>query len=222
MTKRYIDLSLPIHGGMATFPVHWHPAVEIVQLGRHGIENRESRRLVLGTHTGTHCDAPSHFIPGGRSVDDIPLEQLIGPAELVDFSGVPECYEVSVSDLTARLAGRRPERLVLRFDWSKHFGTMKYYTDLPFLSEDAAKWVVDQGIRLIAMDTPMPDNPKNGRGSANDSPNHKVLLGNGVIIVEYLCNLDAIPVGAIELIVMPLRIVGADGSPIRCVACVSD
>ncbi len=218
MAKRYIDLSLQIHGGMATFPVHWHPAVEIVQLGRHGIENRESRRLVLGTHTGTHCEAPSHFIPGGTTVENIPLEQLIGPAELVDFSDLPDFYEISVADLSSKLAGKKPERLVLRFDWSQHFGTMKYYTDIPYLSEDAARWVVEQGIRLIAMDTPMPDNPKNGRGTPNDSPNHKTLLGNGVIIVEYLTNLHEVPVGEFELMVMPLRIVGADGSPVRCVA----
>ena len=63
-----------IEEGMQTFAAHWHPFVEITQLGRHGIENRESRKLTFGTHTGTHIDAPRHFIPGGQTVDRVPLE----------------------------------------------------------------------------------------------------------------------------------------------------
>jgi kynurenine formamidase len=68
------------------------------------------------------------------------------------------------------------------------------------------------------MDTPMPDNPKNGKGTANDSPNHKIFLGQGVILVEYLCNLKAIKKSKVQLIVLPLKITGSDGSPVRCVA----
>ncbi len=218
MARRITDLTLPIRTGMATFPVHWHPMVEVSQMGRHGIENRETRKLVLGTHTGTHCDAPSHFIPGGQTVDNIALDVLIGPAVVIDFSDSADLQERTVLDLEQRLAGRKPERIVLRYDWSRHFGTMKYYSDNPFLAPDAARWLVDRGVRLVAMDTPMPDDPRNGRGSCNDSPIHKILLGNGVVMVEYLCNLDALRDDAIELVVMPLRIEGGDGSPVRCVA----
>lgn len=222
MAKRYVDLTLPIQVGMATFPVHWHPVVEITQLGRHGIENRETRKLVLGTHTGTHCDAPLHFIEGGASVDDLPLDLLIGEAVVLDFSGCADRQEITVGDLERKLGERRPVRIVFRYDWAQHFGTMKYYSDLPFLSEDAAKWLVGRGVRLVAMDTPMPDNPQNGRNSGHDSPNHKTLLGNGVVIVEYLCNLDRLPEGDIELIVLPLKIAGGDGSPVRAVAGIAE
>lgn len=69
MSRNIIDLTFPIHEGMTTFPVHWHPIVEISVLGRHGIENRETRKVLLGTHTGTHMDAPRHFIPDGMTVD---------------------------------------------------------------------------------------------------------------------------------------------------------
>ena len=86
MTRRIIDLTYPIHEGMTTFPAHWHPVVEITVLGRHGIENRETRKLILGTHTGTHCDAPRHFVPGGKTVDLLPLDIFIGPAFVMDFS----------------------------------------------------------------------------------------------------------------------------------------
>src|ERR1700730_7456200 len=84
---KIIDLSLSIEEGMMTFPTSWHPVVEITILGRHGIEGRETRKLVLGTHIGTHADAPRHFIPNGRTIDEVPLDVLIGPATVADFTG---------------------------------------------------------------------------------------------------------------------------------------
>jgi arylformamidase len=73
-------------------------------------------------------------------------------------------------------------------------------------------------VQLIAMDTPSPDNPAHSRGTAKDSPNHKVLLGAGVVLVEYLTNLKALTQTEVELIVMPLKLKGCDGSPARCAA----
>ena len=80
------DHTVLIEEGMTTFPVYWHPFVEITQLGRHGIENRESRKITLGTHTGTNLDAPRHFIPNGRTIDKISPDVLISDAILLDFS----------------------------------------------------------------------------------------------------------------------------------------
>lgn len=218
MARRIVDLTYPIHEGMTTFPCHWHPVVEITLLGRHGIENRETRKLVLGTHTGTHCDAPSHFIPGGQTVDMLPLNTLIGPAFIIDFSNSNPAQEMGEKDFERQLGNRRPERIVMRFDWSDHWGRAEYYSEHPFISQRAAQWLVDRGVRLLGMDTPMPDNPVNGRGSSLDSPNHKILLGKGVILVEYLCNMKELRQREIELLVLPLRIRDGDGSPVRCVA----
>jgi len=209
---------LPIEEGMMTFPSHWHPVVEITVLGRHGIEGRETRRLVLGTHTGTHTDAPLHFVPQGRGIDEASLDILIGPATVVNFSPCSPLQEIDVHHLQAKLGGKVPTRLVLRTDWSDHFGYMPFYTQYPFFSEDAAKWLVDEGVRLIAMDTPSPDNPVHSRGSPKDSPNHKVLLGAGVVLVEYVCNLKSLTASEVELVVLPLKLKGCDGSPTRCVA----
>ncbi len=215
---KIIDLSLPIEEGMMTFPTHWHPVVEVTILGRHGIEGRETRKVVFGTHTGTHADAARHFVPNGGTIDEIPLEVLIGPATIADFTGCRPLQEIDVADLKQKLSGNVPERLILRTGWSEHFGNMKFYNEYPFLSEKAAQWLVDEGTRLIAMDTPSPDNPRDSRGAARDSPNHKVLLGAGVVLVEYVANLKAISSAAVELIVLPLKLKGADGCPVRCVA----
>jgi arylformamidase len=218
MAKRIIDLTLPIHEGMATFPSYWHPRVELIQLGSLDHENRETRRLVIGTHTGTHCDAPKHFLAGGSSVDSLPLDILIGPALVIDLSDSLPGREIGVADIKMKLGDRRPERVVFRFDWSTRWGEQSYYTDYPFFSVDAGIWLSEKGVKLIGLDTPSPDNPVHCRGNVPDSPVHKIMLRSGIILVEYLCNLQALQIPEIELIVLPLKILGGDGSPARCVA----
>ncbi|WP_245581513.1 cyclase family protein [Octadecabacter arcticus] len=209
---------MTIHEGMTTFPVYWHPVVEVTHLGRLGMEKRETKKIVLGTHTGTHMDAPRHFIPGGETVENIALDQLCGPALVLDCAHFPNKHEVTKSEIIALLKGRTPERIVFNYDWCKHLDSFEYYSEIPFLSEDAAKYLVEIGVRLVAMDTPMPDNPENGRGSENDSPNHYTFLSNGVIIVEYLINISEITREEIELFVLPLKIKDGDGAPVRCIA----
>jgi kynurenine formamidase/acyl carrier protein len=218
MKRRIIDLTMPLEEGMQTFPTHWHPFVEITQLGRHGIENRETRKLVLGTHTGTHIDAPRHFVPGGITVDELSLEQLVGPASVLDLTAFDAGEEVDADDLAKALDGRSAERLLMRFDWDRYLGSMSYYKDSPYLSEKAAQWLVDQGCRLVGMDTAMPDNPKHGLNGAKDSPNHKLLLQNGIVLLEYMVNLAALDRPVVELVVAPLKIRGGDGSPVRAFA----
>lgn len=215
---KIVDLSLPLHEGMMTFPTHWHPVVEISILGRHGIEGRETRKLVLGTHTGTHTDAPLHFVPNGRTIDEVPLDVLVGEAAVVNFAPAEPNQEIGIAELKEKLGGEVPTRLILRTDWSDYFGQMTYYNNYPFFSQDAVRWLVDGGCCLIAMDTPSPDNPAHSRASGNDSPNHKVLLGAEVVLVEYLCNLRSLAKPVVELVVLPLKIKGGDGAPTRCVA----
>jgi arylformamidase len=218
VNRRVVDLSMTIEEGMQTFAAHWHPFVEITQLGRHGIENRETRKLLLGTHTGTHIDAPRHFIPGGETVEKINLSRLNGPATVVDFSDLADKTEIGAKELEERVAGRPAERLICRFDWDLQLNTFRYYTDHPFFSTDACHWIVEQGGRVLALDTPQPDNPKNGRGHEPDAPNHKILLGAGVIIVEYLVDIRELKSSEVDLIVAPLKIKDGDGAPARVFA----
>jgi kynurenine formamidase len=212
------DLSLTLEEGMMTFPTHWHPVVEITILGRHGVEGRETRKLVLGTHVGTHADAPLHFIPKGKGIDQVPLDVLVGPARVLNFTPCQPLQVIDVPQLQEKLGGEVPARIILRTDWSERFGQMPFYTQYPFLSENAARWLVENGVRLIAMDTPSPDNPAHSRGTPKDSPNHKVLLGAGVVLVEYVCNLISLTSQDVELVVLPLKLKDCDGSPVRCIA----
>lgn len=214
--RKITDLTMVIEEGMQTFAAHWHPFVEITQLGRHGIENRETRKITLGTHTGTHMDAPRHFIRDGATMESVPLEALVGQATVLDFSDLPDFHEISREELEARLAGKDAIRVIFRFDWDRHLGTNKYYSDHPFLSEAACEYLVERGCKMIALDTPQPDNPLNGRHAPKDAPNHKILLSKDIYIVEYLINIRELSSDSVFLVVAPLKIKDGDGAPVRC------
>ncbi len=123
MTKKIIDLSMILEEGMISFPQPWHPIVEIVQLGRHEVEGRETRKITMGTHTGTHIDAPRHFIPDAPTVDEIPLDQMNGLASVVNLTDFGPGEEVGLSDLEKALGDRSAERVLLRFDWERMTGS---------------------------------------------------------------------------------------------------
>lgn len=218
--KRIVDLSYLLHDGMTTYPVHWSPPFEITQLGRHGIEGRESRKFTMGTHTGTHVDAPRHFIPNGATIDQILVDVFVGSATIVDFTHARPLQEMQVADFENALGTRRVERLIMRFDWSDNWGAFKFYSEQPYISGGAARWLVDRGVKLLGMDTPQADSPKNGRGSERDSPVHKILLGAGIIKLEYMTNLRELCATDFELIALPLKIREADGAPVRCIGIV--
>jgi|TARA_B110000967_G_C18900699_1_gene574738 arylformamidase len=218
MTAKIVDLSMVLEEGMISFPHPWHPIVEIVQLGRHAVEGRETRKIIMGTHTGTHIDAPRHFIPDAPTVDEIPLEQINGLASVLDLTNFGPGDEVNVSDLDNALGDRSAERVLLRFDWERMIGSLDYYNKSPYLSENAAIWLIDKGCRLLGMDTPMPDNPANGRGCTKDSPNHKILLGGGAILVEYMINLASLDKDIVHIIVAPIKVKDGDGAPARVFA----
>jgi len=212
---KVIDVTLLIEEGMQTFSAPWHVFVEISQMGRHGIENRETRKVTFGTHTGTHMDAPRHFIKGGKTIEQIEPERFVGDAFLLDLSDVPEFHPVTAVEIEDRIP-QKVERLILRFGWDKHIGTNKYYTDHGFLTPDAAELLLNRGVKLLGMDTPQPDNPKDGRGSPDDGKIHKILLGNECLLLEYLANLSEVKEGECMLIAAPLKLKDGDGAPARC------
>ena len=127
---------------------------------------------------------------------------------MLDFSDLPDKSEVTLAMIEARIGPDFPPRLLFRYDWDRRLDSLDYYSHHPYLSSEACEWLVAQGVKLVGTDAPMPDDPRNGRGSDNDSPNHTILLGNGVAILEYLVNLSSIPEGDFTLSALPLPIDG--------------
>ena len=212
--SRIVDLTMTLEEGMVTYP--GHPVVEITQLARFGYEGKETRRVTLGTHTGTHIDAPRHFIDGGRTVEHISPDVLCGPARLLDFSN--ENMSADHIRVSRMAHGGSVERVIFRFDGDKRLGSMGYYSNQPFLQSSAAHWLIDNGCKLVGLDTPMPDSYED----IDTMPIHKLLLGAGIVIVEYMVNLKAIQAETFQLIVAPLKIKDGDGAPARCFAIVND
>jgi arylformamidase len=219
MPERLIDLSFSIHEGMTSYPGPWHPITEITQLGRMGIEGRVSSKITFGSHSGTHVDGASHFLEGGQTVDEIPLETLVGPARVVKFPDCEPNKKITVDDIQAQVGDAHGiERILFRYDWSDHWGDISYYTGSPHLSTEACEYLRDCGVKLIGQDGPSPDDPKDSPATDNDSPVHKIMLAAGIINVEYLTNMRQIQSDTVQFIALPLKIQGGDGSPARCIA----
>ena len=154
-------------------------------------------------------DAPFHFIHEGARIDQVALDRCVGPALRINLP--PGIHEIDVPQLAAwdnkiRVA----HRVVLNTGWHHRWGQANYFTDHPVITGAAAKYLVDHGVVLVGVDTPSVDRPPYDA--------HLTLLGAGLLIVENLTNLDAIPSDVFELVATPLRIAGRDGSPVRALA----
>ena len=210
---KIIDLSFVIENGIPTCGTPWHQTVKLEQMGTIDTVGRNTHSILLGSHTGTHMDAPYHFVKGGRTIESTPLETLCGPISVIDFSRFKAGDVVQYDDVKDL---KVTERMLFRFDWFKHWRTGDYYKAFPFFSEEAVSFLMANGIKLLAMDTPSPDDTKNI--DSIDSPNHKALLSKDIIIIEYLNNTDQIDLTKKHtLVALPLKLKGSDGSPSRVI-----
>jgi len=209
--KQIIDLTYLIHDKILTYPTPWHPKVSIERLGRIEVEGRETRKIVLGTHTGTHIDAPLHFIKDGKSIEKISLEKLIGDLTIIDFSHFKENQPVTKDNLSEKNISKK---ILFKFGWERHWDNLDFYRNHPFFTEEAANYLVSKKVELIGYDTPSPDDSRKTNGI--DSPIHKIFLGNEVILLEYVANLNLIKnFDNWKIVVAPLKVDGADGCPVR-------
>jgi arylformamidase len=205
--SRIFDVSLPIITGGLTFP--GDPVIQIspaqsIALG----DPANVSAIAFSSHTGTHIDAPRHFLPSGSAVDAIPLEHLVGPAVVLDF---PEAVTtISAAELRSQdLLG--VQRVLLRTGNSRLLFNQRFTPDYVSLAPDGAEYLLAQGVNLVGIDYLSIE----GFGS-KDYPVHRMLLQRGVVIVEGL-DLSEVPAGHYQLICLPLRLTGLDGAPARVI-----
>lgn len=203
---KLLDVSVPLAAGMPVYPgnpaFELHPVKRIADGG-----SSNNSRLILGTHTGTHVDAPRHFADGAPGADGLDLNLLLGRARVVE---IPKRGGIDASDLEG--AGLREDiRVLLKTPNSALWNANRFHEDYTHLTESGARYLVDQGVKLVGIDYLSVE-----RFKAPGAPAHHALLADGIIIIEGLNLADAEP-GMYELYCLPLRIAGGDGAPARVV-----
>jgi len=188
-----IDITRPIVPGMPVYP--GDPEVEI-EPADSGIN-----RITMGSHTGTHVDAPSHLIGGGKGADALPMEALVGPAHVVEAGLSP----LDASGV-ARLIPSGCERVLLKLS-----GRAAGETSGVTIDVSAARELARRGVRFVGVEGMSIDAP-----SAEGLPAHRAILGTGGVIAEGL-ELSHVKPGTYELVCLPMKFVGLDGSPARAV-----
>ncbi len=208
---RIIDISVPVHPGMLTYPGDPKVSLERIDDMDHG-DGSNLSVLSMSTHTGTHVDPPVHFVAGGETTDRIGFDVLVGEALVVDMRGVAA---IGAAELQAADVPRDVVRVLFLTDrsaaWSE--AASLFPDSYTALTADGAAWIVERGIRLVGTDF---ISIEDGDADGGTFPVHRALLGAGVLIVEGL-DLRLAPLGRSTLWCLPLKIRDGDGGPARAI-----
>ncbi|KLU40312.1 MAG: cyclase [Peptococcaceae bacterium 1109] len=202
---RIWDISMPVHAEMPVWKGkdEKRPHLIVTRDFQNGKGGRETR-LVMDAHTGTHVDAPLHFIQGGKTLDQIPMEQLIRKAKVIDLSAIQDVI------LPEHFAGHGISRGDFVLFKTLNSTEPILERDFVYISGKAARALVDMGVVGVGIDS---------LGVERDQPDHAThlaLLSAGVIIIEGL-RLDHVPAGEYLMIAAPLRIMGVEAAPARVI-----
>lgn len=201
---KVVDLTHPISAEMPVyFP--WHPPTVLERTATYSDNRCEVRRLSIGTHSGTHIDAPSHVLEGKPTLDQYDPALWFVDAQVLDFAPRDPGKEISQAEIAAKLKAKGVG-VVLKTGWDVEFGKKDYYKTYPPLSTIAAEFLVEMKVPIVASDTPY------------TLEVHYILLNHGIPLVTNLNNTGQLNEGMIRLIAAPLLIKGSDGAPARVLA----
>jgi arylformamidase len=203
--SKWIDVTVPVKTGMAHWPGDIDVSVSQVSSMAAG-DLCNLTRLHMSAHTGTHMDAPLHFVDGAISIDQLPLEATVGVARVIEIA-VPEA--IGRTDLEPHNI-RPGERILIKTpNSSRCWETDEFVTDFVYISEDGAKYLVERQVVTVGVDY------LSVAGFYKDLvETHVVLLGAGIWLIEGL-DLRGIEPGNYDLICLPLKLLGAEGAPAR-------
>ena len=202
------DVTVPITDSMPVWP--GDPQVRLSPKAHLSRDKSHTVRLTaieMGSHTGTHVDAPYHFVEGGKRLHEIPLEQLTGKATVFEIAGV---RSIGLGNLEHR-KWDGIERVLFKTDNSQHWQDEKFYEEFIYLEPDGAEFLVQRGIQLVGIDYLSIDKFKSEK-----HPTHFALLTRDIVILEGL-NLSKVPAGEYTLFALPLNLQDADGAPSRVI-----
>lgn len=204
---KIFDISVPVHNAMAVWP--GDPAVNnfLVNSIKNGDEANVTS-VQMSAHTGTHIDAPCHFIDGGRTIDQLDLSLLVGDVEVIEID--KENNIISEDTLSGLGIKQWPQRVIFKTNnsYRELMKNNEFYKDFVALSVDGSKYLIKQGVQLIGIDYLSIAPFENG------DETHIELLKHEVVVIEGL-NLVNIKPGSYQLIALPINLKGADGAPAR-------
>ena len=211
---KVIDLTLTVSNKIPTFPGSPQPNFipwENVKEDGYNLE-----LLFLSSHTGTHMDAPHHFLEKGSKIHEISLEKLVSEAALIKSkkNGGEIITKTDIQKFEkkhGKIEGF--SSVIFQTGWQRNLQKKYYFTKNPGLSVSAAKYLASKKINLVGIDSPSIDLGKDDKFSV-----HQIFAKKGILIVENLANLDKIKSSTFHLVVLPLKLKNATGSPVRAIA----
>ena len=211
---KIIDLTLTVSDKIPTFP--GSPQPNFIPWENIKEDGYNLEVLFLSSHTGTHMDAPHHFLEKGAKIHEISLKKLVSEAALIQCrkNGGQSITKTDIQKFEKN--HRKIENfssVIFYTDWQKNLQKKYYFTKNPGLSVSAAKYLASKKISLVGIDSPSIDLGKDSKFSV-----HQVFAKKGVLIVENLANLDTIKLPTFHLVVLPLKLKNATGSPVRAIA----
>ena len=211
--SRVIDLTHTICENMPVYPGTEQP--QIIKPCTIEANGFVEHQLTFFTHTGTHIDAPAHILPHGKTLDQMSVEMFIGSGAVIDLR-VIQGREIQLSHLIPfQHLFESSQFILLHTGWSQYWGQEAYFSNYPVLTVEAAQWVQGFKLKGIGMDMISID------GTDTPSlPIHHILLESGIII-ENLTQLEQLPQSGFTFCCFPLKLVAADGSPVRAVGIVA-
>lgn len=211
--KKMIDLSYTLQSDMLVYPGHERPTFQ--WLGRANSEGYNLTRFTMNVHTGTHVDAPKHFLDDAICIDEVPLQKLFGRACIFKYNKKLFGQEITLEEITSSDFVLNEDTIfVLETGIEQYAESSQYVERFPVPSKEVVDWLISKKIRAYMTDATAVD-----PFGSKDSPNHHLLLGADIPIVENLKNLHLIP-GDKEFWIsaLPLKLKGRDGAPCRAIA----
>ena len=209
--KKYVDLSWDLNADSPIYPGDPEPSVSVATT----LENEGYNlfRVVVGTQTGTHVDAPYHFRNDGARINEMELDFFFGPAVVIRVTDKKAEEEIVMADVKPYEDKIQPGTIVLfNTNWYKKRGTEEFFTH-PYVSAEVAHWLVAKGVRFICSDTINVD-----RTGGTEFPVHDLFADKRLMIGENWAYFDKIDFDNVYIAAFPIKITGGDGSPVRAVA----
>jgi arylformamidase len=214
---RVIDLTMPVAS-------HWRFPMSLEQLQSHERGDIfQASRLTLGVHGFTHVDAPRHCVPGGPTIESVALETVCGQATILDVSHVTPNHGITPEELAAAGEVNAGDLVLLRSAWERQmdYTTRDFWLQAPYLTREATEWLAERQPRAVGFDFPQDYVIRelvSRQPALEEFPTHELLLARGIILIEYLVNLSAIPGRTTLFMAAPLKVPGSDGGPARALA----